>query len=170
MMLFAARALLAASLCLLLHVPRSLLQSAADIGHLPVVVFTRELVELTGEALGLLLQVLRAHLIASVARAALLLGSSLHQFLLAFRQLLQFLKRFVDGLRSLVHLPALQSFILVFVLIEFEFEKVREVFGTLPRSPAASATSLRNLNFIEQSFGSHQVLKGFLFEWFGILS
>src|SRR5207247_8608086 len=118
------------------------LQSAAVVGHLPVVVFTREFVELTSEAFGFLLQVLRAHLVASTAtRALLLLGSSLHQFLLAFGKLLQFLKRFIDGLRALVHLPALQGFVLVLVLVEFEFEKVREVFGALPRSPAATAAA-----------------------------
>ena len=97
-----------AALRLLLHVACRLLQRTADVGHLPVIIFAGELVELTGEPLGFLLQLLRARLIASAARATLLLhGSPLHQFLLALGKLLQFLKRFVDGLRSLVHLAAL---------------------------------------------------------------
>src|SRR5207247_110442 len=107
-----------AALRLLLHVACRLLQRTADVGHLPVIIFAGELVELPGEPLGFLLQLLRARLIASAVTVALLLhGSPLPQSLLALGELLQSLKRFIDGLRSLIPLAALARSVLVLCLI-----------------------------------------------------
>src|SRR5207253_7277765 len=79
------------ALRLLLHILRSLLQRARGIGHLPVVVFARKLIELAREAFGFLLQFLRGHLIAAARSATLLLlpSPALLKFLLAFRQFFQ---------------------------------------------------------------------------------
>src|ERR1051326_8759378 len=113
--------LLVAILGLLLHVACCLLQGPADVGHLAVVVFPGQLIELARKSLCFLLQVLSAHLItcALTAPRLLLLGSALHQLLLAFRKLLQFLKRFIDSLRALFLFSTLQCFVLILVLIEF---------------------------------------------------
>ena len=51
-------------------------------------------------------------------------------------------------------------------MIEFQFEKIREVFRVLLTSAAATAATLLHgdLNFRVQSFGAHQVLQCLLFE------
>ena len=161
-----------AALRLLLHVVGGLLESAADIGHLPVVVFAGELIELPREALGFFLQFLRARLIASTVATALLLlcALALEQLLLAFGEFLQLLERFIDGLGALVHFPALQCLVLILVLIQFELEQICEVFRALPRASPAATAALCYLDLVEQRFGAHQILKGLLFERLGRLS
>src|SRR4029077_5935822 len=95
----------------LLHVLSSLLESASGIGHLAVIIFAGQLVQLTRQTFGFLLQVLRCRLIAASARTTgpLLLGATLLEFLLAFGKLFQFAQCFIDFRRILLLFALLDS-------------------------------------------------------------
>src|SRR5207247_6206068 len=99
---------------------------------LPVIILPGEFVELARKPFCFFLQVLSA-LVTTTATAALLLllGPALHELLLTFCKFLQFLKGLIDGLGALVHFSALERFVLILVLIEFEFEMIRPVCGAL---------------------------------------
>src|SRR5262249_49632873 len=105
---------------------------------------------------------------ARTAAALLLLTSaSLLQLLLTFGQFLQFAERFIHVLRVLLHFAPLNGFVLVLVLIEFKFEKIREISCVLRTTAATAATAHAHLDFIEQGVGAHQELKSLLFERLG---
>ena len=114
--------------------------------------------ELARQAFGLLLEFLRRHLVAAATAAALLLlaRTAFLQLLLTLGQFLQLSQSFIDILRTLLlHFSALDGFILVFVLIQFQFEEIGEIFGVLRAATTAASAALRHLDFIEQGVGAH---------------
>src|SRR5439155_332967 len=96
---------------------------------------------------------------------ALLLG----QLLLPFRQLLQLLQCFVDGLLLRIAAAALLrlfgALILILLGIEFQIEKALQIAGgpaAATTSSTASALSERHLNVAERRLRAQQVLQRLL--------
>jgi hypothetical protein len=150
-------ALLATVGALLLHTACSLLQSTAGFGHLRIVLFAGEPLQLPRQPLGFALQFFGCHLVTAALAAALLLhGTTLLKLLLALSKLLQLVDSFFNLLGVLLHFTTLQGLVLVLVLVEFKFKQIGEIFGALPpAATAATATAHGDLDFSEQRFGTH---------------
>ena len=98
---------------------------------------------------------------------ALLLG----QILLALGQFVELLQRVVDFLRPLFGAArrGLPRLVLIFLGIQFEFEKAGQIARRAAASTASALRSKRNLNSPERGFSAQQGLQRLLFVGDGVL-
>jgi hypothetical protein len=164
--LYSAQGLLL-RLCLLLRVAallgitqvlRGVLEITCSLPGLRVILLARHLFELTCHFFEIATQLLNVPLV--ILRILRLFALALNLRLLASGELGELVFQLLFLLRLLLTFTALHRFVLVPILIQFQFEQIGKIFSTLltAAATATTAASLADLDVGVESCGSSQEL------------